>query len=581
MKKATTAILGIMIVCFFSSGLVRASGTDTLTVYATPNNLEAVINSDTTSSGIQAHGVYKLVSLDTTYIFQGAITVKSNIVVLGVLGTDKRPPCVQPMPLGDGTLPNFMFILNGENTKAVFENLYLTGRSTQNTINTQNYNGAGAIIQVAAKGIRLTVDNVVFDEWPTNNIAYSADNCSIFVTNCKFRNGNVSTAWYSGEAVRNTNNTASSDSIIVKYNTMFCMAYSACCPVTINPVNYLEFSHNNVMYTFKNPFWIFNLTNGKVNDNIFYAAFSGASNKTEHFGMWDQLRSFEVTSVVDFDTLNTPMAQWLDPGDKGDANFMWKAEAKRNIEVRNNVYYWPKAIKDIWTAWNDTAHTDSIITPIWMNTRTNGMFADKTHWPGLTQSGNIEADPQFGSSISDILNSNTGCGDGFIEDFKTVRGENVAKVTTYGYKLENVAGDNWRPVWPLPEVSLMQYANSSLLKAGTDGKDIGDPGWFTSGYTGVQKTVAQLPGKFSLESAYPNPFNPSTTVKFNLAKSGNVSLVIYNIMGQVVKKVVDNVYKNQGEYSYKINMDRLSSGVYFYSLIQADQKITKKMILMK
>ena len=285
-------------------------------VYATPGNLEEIINSDTTAGGMQGHDVYLLVSRETTYVFQGTVSVKSDIEVIGELDpVTGRPPCVQPMTLPDNSLPNFMFMLNGANTKAVFKNLYLTGRSTDNTICTTNYDGAGAIIQVAGAGIRLTVDNVVFSDWRTNNIGYSGDHTSIFVTNCKFRNGNISTAWYSGEAVRNTFNTAITDTLVMKYNTMFCMAYSAACPVTVNPCTYFEFNHNSVIYTFKNPFWIFNVTTGVLSNNMFYAAFSGGSNTTEHFGMWDQLRSFELTSIADFDTLNMPIAQWFDPAD--------------------------------------------------------------------------------------------------------------------------------------------------------------------------------------------------------------------------------------------------------------------------
>ncbi|RJP62761.1 MAG: T9SS C-terminal target domain-containing protein [Ignavibacteriales bacterium] len=583
MKKLFFAIIIAIAVYFFSSGEVHAAVNDTLTIHALDGNLEQIINGDTTNTGMQAHKAYKLVSLDTTYVFQGPVSVKSDFTIVGVLGADGRPPCIQPMTLPDGSLPIRMFSLNGANTKAVFKNLYLTGRSTDNTIASgiDFDNGAGSIIQVAAEGIRLTVDNVVFCDWPTNNIAYSANNVSLFVTNCKFRNATNSGAWYSGEAVRNTYNSASSDSIVMKYNTMFCIAYSCLCPVTINPAKYLEFSHNSVIYTFKNPFWIYNMTDGKVNDNLFYAPFSGGSNFTEHFGMWDQLRSFAVTGVVDFDTLLTPMAEWLDPADIGNPNFMWLAEAKRNIEVKNNICYWPQAVRDIWTAWNDTAHVDSIVTPVWMNERTIGMFADDVHWPGLVAAGNLEVDPQFGSSFNDIIFNNTECGDGFKDYFRVVRSNEVGTVAKYGYKLETVEGDNWIPLWPLPELQDMQYSNAALKTGGTDGKPIGDPGWFTGGITAVDKDKNQLPDKFVLENAFPNPFNPSTTIKFSIAKDGNVNLKIFDILGQSVKTILNNEYKNMGTYEFNVDMNGFANGLYFYTLQQDEQQITKKMILLK
>jgi hypothetical protein len=582
MKKILLTIFNMIIFIFFSSIQMNAAGSDTLIIHALDGNLENIINSDTTGGGLQAHKVYKLVSLDTTYVFQGPVSVKSDFTIIGVLGADGRPPCVQPQTLPDGSLPIRMFSLNGVNTKAVFKNLYLTGRSTDNTIASglDFDNGAGSIIQVAAEGIRLSVDNVVFCDWPTNNIGYSANNVSIFVTNCKFRNATNSGASYSGEALRNTYNNASSDSIVMKNNTMFCIAYSCMCPVTISPANYLEFSHNSVIYTFKNPFWIYNMTNGKINDNLFYTPFSGGSSLTEHLGMWDQLRSFAVTGVVDFDTLLTPMAEWLAPEAFGDPNFVWLAEAKRNIEVKNNVCFWPQEIKDLWTAWNDTAHVDSVVTPIWMNERTLGMFADKTHWPGMVSSGNLEVDPQFGPSFNDILKNNTGCGDGFKDYFRVVRNNEVGTVSKYGYKMETVEGDNWIPLWPLPEAQDMKYANLALQTGGTDGKPIGDNYWFT-GLTDVKRIQNQIPEKFVLENAYPNPFNPSTTIKFGLAKDGKVSLILYDILGQTVKTLINNENKSKGVYEYRVDMNGYANGLYFYTLQQDEQQITKKMILLK
>jgi hypothetical protein len=579
MKKTFTVVISLFAAFIISTGALHAQ--DTLVIHALDGNLEQIINSDTTSDGMQAHSAYKLVSLDTTYVFQGPVSVKSDFTIIGVLGEDGRPPCIQPMTLPDNSLPIRMFSLNGANTKAVFKNLYLTGRSTDNTVASgiDFDNGAGSIIQVAAEGIRLTVDNVVFCDWPTNNIAYSANNVSIFVTNCKFRNATNSGAWYSGEALRNTYNSATSDTIIMKYNTMFCIAYSCMCPVTLNPAKYLEFSHNSVIYTFKNPFWIYNMTDGKMNDNLFYAPFSGASNKTEHFGLWDQLRSMEITGVVDFDTLLTPMAEWLAPEHIGDPNFLWLAEAKRNIEVKNNLCYWPQGVLDMWTAWNDTATVDSVVTPVWMNSRTLNMFSDDAHWPGLVESGNLQVDPQFGSSIDDVLQNNTGSGNGLIDYFRVVRSNEVGTIAKYGYKFETV-GDNWIPEWPLPESEDMKYANTALQTGGTDGLPVGDPNWFDV-VIDVKDVDSPIPDEFSLKGVYPNPFNPSTTIKFNLSKGGNVDLKIYNIMGQLVKTVLDNEFKDAGSYEFGISMDDFASGVYLLSLAQGNQKATKKMILMK
>jgi hypothetical protein len=576
----TRVFLVVMVMLFVSINKTLAAGSDTLVVYSSSSSLDDVIKSDTTSDGMQAHKVYKLTTLDTTYIFLGPITVKSDFAVIGVLGANGRPPCIQPGVLSDGSLAYYLFVLNANGIKGTFKNLYLTGLSTQNTINVLNVNGIGAFIQVSADSIKLYVDNVIFEDWPENAISYSGNWCSFFVTNSKFRNMISATQWYSGEAIRNQSNSATTDSMIMKYNTFLCINAYAAGPITVSITNYFEFSHNTIVYGFQNPFWFFNITNAKVNDNLFYGSWAGAITKDEYRDNWDQLYSREVGSLIDLDTLAVPLAKVFDPADAANNNILWLAEAKRNIEVKNNAYFWPKAVTDYWTAWNDTAHVDSIYTPTWMNTRTTGMFTDKTHWPGLVESGNQNVDPGFGSSIDQVLYNNKGNGVGLFQYFVNIR-TNITSTDVYGYQLQSVTGNNWIPAWPLPESADMQYTNAALKTAGTDGKAIGDPGWFTGGYTGVAKTGNQLVSKFMLYDAYPNPFNPSTTIKFNLAKAGNVSLKVYNVVGQLVKSVVSNEFKEKGEYQLNLNMNNLSSGVYFYTLTQGAQQVTKKMVLLK
>ena len=79
---------------------------------------------------------------------------------------------------------------------------------------------------------------------------------------------------------------------------------------------------------------------------------------------------------------------------------------------------------------------------------------------------------------------------------------------------------------------------------------------------------------------YPNPFNPSTNIKFELPKTGNVKLVIYDVLGREVETLL-NEKLNAGSYEAVWNADKYSSGVYFYKLETGDFTQTKKMILMK
>jgi carboxypeptidase T len=86
--------------------------------------------------------------------------------------------------------------------------------------------------------------------------------------------------------------------------------------------------------------------------------------------------------------------------------------------------------------------------------------------------------------------------------------------------------------------------------------------------------------EYSLSQNYPNPFNPSTEINFSIAKSGNATLTIYNILGSEVAKLV-NGYMEAGKHSVKFDANSLTSGVYFYTLKSGNFASTKKMILTK
>ena len=94
-----------------------------------------------------------------------------------------------------------------------------------------------------------------------------------------------------------------------------------------------------------------------------------------------------------------------------------------------------------------------------------------------------------------------------------------------------------------------------------------------------------IPQKFTLEQNYPNPFNPATTIRFALPEASFVTLKIYNILGQVVKTLV-NEQKNAGTYNVQWRGDndfghKVSSGAYIYRVIAGQNIFTKKMVLLK
>ncbi|MEX2117285.1 MAG: ice-binding family protein [Bacteroidota bacterium] len=87
--------------------------------------------------------------------------------------------------------------------------------------------------------------------------------------------------------------------------------------------------------------------------------------------------------------------------------------------------------------------------------------------------------------------------------------------------------------------------------------------------------------KFELESNYPNPFNPTTTIQFTLADDGLASLRVYNMLGQTVMTLFDGIAEAGKLYQMTFDASRLPSGLYFARLESGRQQMMRTMVLMK
>jgi hypothetical protein len=101
----------------------------------------------------------------------------------------------------------------------------------------------------------------------------------------------------------------------------------------------------------------------------------------------------------------------------------------------------------------------------------------------------------------------------------------------------------------------------------------------------VNNISSEIPDKFLLHQNYPNPFNPSTNIKFDVAKTGLVSIKIYDVLGREVVTLVNEILQ-PGYYSIPFSINDLtgfqaSSGIYFYKISANDFTDIKKMLIIK
>ena len=93
-------------------------------------------------------------------------------------------------------------------------------------------------------------------------------------------------------------------------------------------------------------------------------------------------------------------------------------------------------------------------------------------------------------------------------------------------------------------------------------------------------TITIIPDEYTLERAYPNPFNPVTTLSFTLPVESEVALSIYNLQGREVATLIDK-NMDAGYHSVVWNADKHTSGIYFVKMISGEYVNTQKLMLVK
>ena len=554
-----------------SEGIIENG--DTLTIQATYNgnplnalNLWILWDINGSINNPPKHKIYKLL-WNKTYPITSVVLFKGRLTLVAIKPSlGNKPPQVGPAEGSTGTGPgNVLFQVTGPIT---FKNIAFTNLSFTSNSNSTSQ----TIAQTQGDSLTNYIDGCYYEN--INRFALQTGSGlwnRIYVTNSFFRNGGDESG-NDGRGHFFNSNGQPLDTVVFRNNT-YINTPGLFINISKDMVRYLELSHNTCINTVKRTLNIANYINARIKNNIFYNIIAQGQLKSDIAGSISGCRDLQPVGIVDADTLlgNTI----------SDATWYTK-ENERVFEVANNWYGWTDNVINYINS--DAA---SVQTP-WMNDRTIGMFGNKTLWPKFTESKTysrgVNGLPDF---VTPIVGTDSMIA--FINNVVRLKGKSPLR---WYWEPIGVPVPNNTIEWP--PIEDLRIKNAALV--GDDGKPVGDLNWYEQyaerwDMTGWGRTTSvgendhSIPEAFSLEQNYPNPFNPETEIKYSINRTANVSLKIFNLLGEEMTTLVSQV-QYAGVHAVRWNGrnnagQALASGIYFYQLSSDAQVSTKKMMLLK
>ncbi len=527
---------------------------------------------------ITGPGVYT-VEAGKFYAFDGRIDLTFEITIQGPdegwIMNATNPPVLVNTPSLDGDPRDFFELKAGG--AITLKNVLFSG--------THNNGEIGKVIVNNTAGSKMIIDNCVITDWQDFAFRNQVKGDSVSVTNCVFVNGmRPRFSQWGGFPVRLD---VAADDVIFENNTVVNSGRLLCNSGPFHNANvhqihntYLnqavagEEQRANEFITANNIFYNFHILGRKTESH---------SNPDNAYGAY-------------FTTWN----YYADSKDKLDSISLYLGQ---------NLFFRPQKVLDWW----DTSSGDSLaVSYLWEKPDVDSFIIDDNNYTIGTNYA--ELDPGF-----------------------TTPPDNLDSIVGYIDRHYNRVSDDWidwripSPVsfdeatgapslsWP-PAIDLT-YSNSFLQSAGTDSLPLGDLNWFpdkkaeylaekddilaalrdsmvnavavydplTMDETPliteapITSTEQVDPSKLYLSGNYPNPFNEITTIKFGLDQQSEVTLRVFNLLGQLAFE--SNEFDlPQGTHEINFNASNLTSGIYLYKInaVGSDGKhyvATKKMIL--
>ncbi len=563
--------------------VMAQSQTDTVRIRGSESlRISEIINADTS---VTAFRVYVL-DRGAIYYVEKAFELTHSCKFMAT-GSAARPPVLAPAIRADNSSEEWFFKIIKPGISVELNDLYLLSmRSDKQTL------GWSRAIHIGANNTSLKLRRVVFDGWTEAGIRVDgADFVKLDVQDCHFRNFIHSSAYFGGQPFL-SGGLDHPDTTIFVNNTFFCCNSYLFSIRGLGPKSVFE--HNTVVYGAVNPLLIRQADNLYIKNNLFYAAHAWGGDPEQIINGWFLNYPDTVSSSIYRIRMNFTYNGYATTGPEvyyTDLGLIYDPAKRVNV-VQNNVYYFPEKLVNFYHTWNDTVTVADSVSVIngskqylkrkltlarWINdlsqtvldSLTNPAFREYS--PFVQVSNNFSADPQFNDQIKAHLDS-------LIGYVWRIAARKLDR--PWHYQL------NFPPKWPLPEN--LAFSNSALMTAGTDGFPVGDLNWFPekkAAWLANVKPISHVPAEFSLSQNYPNPFNPTTTIRFSLKNNEPVKLVIYNLLGQAVKTLIDKKMTAGGyeiEWNGRDDAGKIvPSGIYLYRLETTSGTITKSMVLLK
>jgi hypothetical protein len=526
MKRATATWFTCALIVFILLGLISLQAQERV-LEPTEGFVNEIIKADTLSDGGQAHTIY-IFRRGETYYFNGYINNVGYPITLKAEDGTGRLPMICNYP--DGTAALNRFLLSGND--AYIYNLYIDGMGLNTTTFEPDptYTMNGQLLNAAASGNELIVDGCVLNNAGQVLIRSNSGARKVEITNTVLANSGQMSADNIGNGRIIDFRNGATDTVIFKNCTMvntldrIIRHYGAAANATTAFIQYMELDHNTIVHN-TGAFGYIMLGDiaqaCRITNNLLYNPVTlGNAEK-------DTARLPEVTILSQPDVNGKIVIPLIIDQPNTNSN--------PSFTISNNVVVYDAAVKQFFS---DNGLTASpVLTP---------RIAEKVSGTPYTDADVILTN--IPATMTNIMNWYQAL---------AVQTTGGGMITTSEVDMDRHSGIYW-----IDSLDC-SYTTDDQAFIGSDGEPVGSGRW-NSRVTGVDDATV-IPDAFSLSSNYPNPFNPSTRINFSLPVKSNVSVVIFNTLGQAVKTLLSQELE-AGNHSVTFNAEGLSSGVYIYKL---------------